>query len=82
MQESSIITMKLPPISNEFFDRLNVAFNIRPVTPSTPIEAIMYHAGQRSVVDWCKQAKAGKPVQQSAARVPVVGRVKNLLGIR
>jgi hypothetical protein len=52
MTKQVIQTMTAPPVTKEFAEWLSTAFRAHKITPKTPIETIMYQAGQQDVLDY------------------------------
>jgi hypothetical protein len=48
----SKLAISTPNIQEAFYDTLVKAFKPIEITPDTPINDIMFSAGQKSVIDW------------------------------
>ena len=58
----------LPPMSDEFYERLMNAFRPVEISPDTPMQAIQYSAGQQKVLDWITR-EIGKKKATSTCKV-------------
>lgn len=56
---TDLMNKQLPPITPEFFNRLEEAFPMKRITPNSSMEEIQYNAGQRDVLEWCRRAVVG-----------------------
>jgi hypothetical protein len=64
---------RLPPVSKEFLEILDKAFEHPDVVPGVDRDTLMFRAGCRHVVDWIKKqtsvSNIPNPVQQQLAEV-------------
>ena len=64
---------RLPPVSKEFLEILDKAFEHPDVVPGADRDTLMFNAGCRHVVDWIKKhtsvSTIANPVQQQLAEV-------------
>lgn len=59
MSQRTVYAKQVPPISQEFFNELDDTFTFPMPSPGTPIDEIMFHAGQRYVIEWCRKHVRG-----------------------
>ena len=59
---TNIESMKLPPITPEFYETLEKAFSPRPIRPGMTQDEIMYQAGQQAVLEFAKRAVVGREI--------------------
>jgi hypothetical protein len=52
---SALTRLTQPPVTQEFYDRLMQAFQPIEVKPDTPLNAIMYSAGQQELLAWIRR---------------------------
>lgn len=78
-----ISKLSAPPMSEKFYDDLMKAFPKREVTPTTPMNDIMYEAGKQYVITWIntrlrKLVKAEDSVSVEPVEVDrsILGRIK------
>ena len=63
---------RLPPVSQEFLDILDSAFEKPDVIPGVDRDELMYKAGARSVVEWIKKHTSTSTTSGPAAQMAQV----------
>ena len=63
----SMLSASIPPVSEEFFNKLNKSFPVLTPEPNvTTMDELMHNAGERKVVEWIRQHMRGSIVTGSS----------------